>query len=131
MCVRHTRSADNKKTLWSKSKKLIRPPPPKSCPTTQMPNMFADDSFYPRVMRWGQNHEDDWWQPITTSQFAEYGFETAKIGDRATFWLNDDSYEVVIVGMVDKKGYQELAKVYGEFQMRDWQIDHLIRMRTI
>ena len=96
-----------------------------------MPNMFADDSFYPLVMRWGQNHEDDWWQPITASQFAEYGFENTKIGDRATFWLNDESYEVVIVGMVDKKGYQELAKVYGEFQMRNWQIDHLIRMRTI
>ena len=96
-----------------------------------MASMYADDSFYYPIIRWGQNNVDDWWQPLTAHQFTEYGFATTKIGDRATFWLNDEAYDVVVIGMLDKVGYQALAKVYGELPLRGWQIDHLIRMKSI
>jgi hypothetical protein len=98
----------------------------------EIPCIFADDSSYPLIKKWGKNIDRLWWHPISAKQFEMYGLNNVKVGERIRFILNKKSTgNVVFAGIAM---YEELKHFYGDMRVRlpyNAKIEYLVLVRKI
>jgi len=91
--------------------------------------LFANKNTYPIIMKWGTNTELEWYHPLTADQHKK--FSQVRVGDIMMFLNNMVPYEVIVDEMVSDAAYAELQSRFGPFQMNDYDITHVIRVRRI
>ena len=96
------------------------------------PRVFANESSYPLIKKWGKNIDRLWWHPISAKQFEMYGFNNAKVGERMHFILNGKSTGNVIFAGIAM--YEELKHFYGDMSVPlpyNAKIEYLVLVRKI
>jgi hypothetical protein len=91
-----------------------------------MPTLYATKESYPRILEWGQNTTEEWYHPVSRSQF--HSLSSVKEGDIIEFVLDGLSKEVKVLEVGKMCEYYLLKHVNGDFKMPDTCVENVIRV---
>jgi len=95
---------------------------------TRMSILYATQESYSRILEWGQNTTDDWYHPVSRSQFQN--LISLKEGDIIEFSLDGVSREVQVVEIGTIYGYPLLKHINGDFNI-SLLVDRVIRVKRV
>jgi len=98
--------------------------------TIMPPALYATRDTYAQVLQWGQNSSDEWYHPVSRSQFTQ-GLYLLKAGDTIEFILDGVSNEVQVVEVGTIYEYPLLKHVNGEFNLMNLRVDRVIRVKRV
>jgi hypothetical protein len=105
-------------------------PKRKFCTITRMSkSLYANKETYSRILEWGQNTSDEWYHPISRSQYQS--LTTVKEGDTIEFALDDVSSEVQVLEVGKIYEYPLLRHINGEFKINHLLVDRVIRVKRL
>jgi hypothetical protein len=92
-----------------------------------MNKIYADETSWPQIQKWGFNDSRCWYHPITNGQLKD-----TKYGDIINF-KNSGVVEVKVkvLGVYDEKESETLFGRYGRIVYKDWTFTRLIKVETI
>lgn len=90
--------------------------------------LYATQESYSRILEWGQNTTDDWYHPVSRSQFQN--LISLKEGDIIEFSLDGVSREVQVVEIGTIYGYPLLKHINGDFNI-SLLVDRVIRVKRV
>lgn len=92
--------------------------------------LYASKEEYANILEWGQNSSDEWYHPVSRSQFTK-GLASVKAGDTIEFILDGISKEVQVVEIGNIYDYPLLKHINGEFSLSGMRADRVIRVKRI
>lgn len=92
--------------------------------------LYASKEEYANILEWGQNSSDEWYHPVSRSQFTK-GLASVKAGDTIEFILDGISKEVQVVEIGNIYDYPLLKHINGEFSLSGMRADRVIRVKLI
>ena len=106
--------------------------PKRSLYTTTIMSMalYANKEEYACILEWGQNSSDEWYHPVSRSQFT-MGLSSIKPGDTIEFILDGVSTGVQVVEVGNIYDYPLLKHINGEFSLTGMRADRVIRVKRI
>jgi len=93
-----------------------------------MPTLYATKESYPRILEWGQNTSEEWYHPVSRSQFQS--LSSIKEGDIIEFVLDSVSKDVQVLEIGNIYDYPLLKHVNGDFKV-GFLVDRVIRVALI
>lgn len=90
--------------------------------------LYATKESYSRILEWGQNTTDDWYHPVSRSEFQK--LISLKEGDIIEFSLDGVSKEVQVVEIGTIYGYPLLKHINGDFNI-SLRVDRVIRVKRV
>ena len=94
------------------------------------PTLYATNDEYAQILQWGKNTSDEWYHPVSRSQFAQ-GLNSVNAGDTIKFALDGVSKNVQVVEIGHIYDYPLLRHVNGEFHLMNMRVDRVIRVKRI
>ena len=92
--------------------------------------LYASKEDYARILEWGQNSSNEWYHPVSRSQFTQ-GLSSVKPGDSIEFILDEISNCVQVVSIGTIYEYPLLRRVNGEFNLINMRTDRVIRVKRL
>ncbi len=92
--------------------------------------LYASKEEYACILEWGQNSSNEWYHPISRSQFTK-GLASIKPGDTIEFILDGVSTGVEVVEVGNIYDYPLLKHVNGEFSLTSMRADRIIRVKRV
>ena len=99
--------------------------------STIMPGaLYATNDTYTRILEWGQNSFDEWYHPVSRSEFAN-SLYLVNAGDTIEFILDGVSIRVQVLEIGEIYDYPLLKHVNGEFNLTHMRADRVIRIKRV
>lgn len=92
--------------------------------------LYASKEEYANILEWGQNSSDEWYHPVSRSQFTK-GLASIKAGNTIEFILDGVLTGVQVVEVGNIYDYPLLKHVNGEFSLSGMRADRVIRVKRI
>lgn len=92
--------------------------------------LYSTKDAYARILEWGQNSSDEWYHPVSRSQFAQ-GLNLVKAGDTIEFILDGVSKNIQILEVGNIYDYPLLRHVNGDFNLINIHVDRVIRVKRV
>lgn len=92
--------------------------------------LYASKEDYARILEWGQNSSNEWYHPVSRSQFTQ-GLSSVKAGDSIEFILDGISMGVQVVSIGTIYEYPLLRHVNGEFNLINMRADRVIYVKRV
>lgn len=93
-----------------------------------MPTLYATKESYSRILEWGQNTSEEWYHPVSRSQFQS--LSSIKEGDIIEFVLDGLSKGVQVLEVGKIYDYPLLKHVNGDFKV-GFLVDRVVRVAPI
>jgi hypothetical protein len=92
--------------------------------------LYINRDDYGRILEWGQNSSDEWYHPVSRSQFTQ-GLHLVKAGDIIEFILDGVSSNVQVVEVGTIYEYPLLRHANGDFNLTHMRADRVIRVKRV
>lgn len=96
---------------------------------TRMPTLYATKESYSRILEWGQNTSEEWYHPVSRSQFQS--LSSVKQGDIIEFVLDGVPKDIQVLEVGKMCEYYLLKHVNGDFKMPDTFVENVIRVGLV
>ena len=93
-----------------------------------MPTLYATKESYSRILEWGQNTSEDWYHPVSRSQFQS--ISSIKEGDVIDFVLDGLSNVVQVLEVGKIYDYYLVKHVNGDFKVH-FLVDRVVRVKRV
>lgn len=91
-----------------------------------MRTLYATKESYSRILEWGQNTYQEWYHPVSRSQFQN--LSSLKAGDLIEFVLDGVSNGVQVLEVGTLYDYPLLKHVNGDFKV-DLLVERVVRVK--
>ena len=91
--------------------------------------LYSTKDTYEQILQWGQNSSDEWYHPVSRSQFTR--LSTIKVGDIIPFILDGVSNNIQVVEVGNIFDYPLLRHTNGDFNLINMRVDRVIRVKRI
>ena len=92
--------------------------------------LYATKESYEHILRWGQNSTDEWYHPVSRSQFAQ-GLHSVNVGDQIEFILDGLTRGIQVLEIGTIYDYPLLKHVNGDFNISNLLVDRVIRVKGL
>lgn len=92
--------------------------------------LYTTRDDYTSILEWGQNSSDEWYHPVSRSQFTQ-GLHLVKGGDIIEFILDGVSSNVQVVEVGTIYEYPLLRHANGDFNLTHMRADRVIRVKRV
>ena len=93
-----------------------------------MRTLYATKESYSRILEWGQNTCQEWYHPVSRSQFQN--LSSLKAGDLIEFVLDGVSNGVQVLEVGTLYDYPLLKHVNGDFKV-DLLVERVVRVKRV
>ncbi len=91
--------------------------------------LYATKESYSRILEWGQNTPEEWYHPLSRSQFQV--LSSIHKGDVIEFVLDGVSKEVQVLEIGTFYDYPLLKHVNGDFKISDLLVERVVRVKLV
>ena len=92
--------------------------------------LYTNKDDYAHILEWGQNSSDEWYHPVSRSQFTQ-GLHLVKAGDVIEFILDGVSSNVQVVEVGTIYEYPLLKHANGDFNIMTMRVDRVIHIKRV
>ena len=97
---------------------------------TRMPStLYVTKESYSRILEWGQNTSEEWYHPVSRSQFQI--LSSIHEGDIIECVIDGLSKGVQVLEIGTIYGYPLLKHVNGDFKISDLLVDRVIHVKRV
>lgn len=91
--------------------------------------LYATKESYSRILEWGQNNSDEWYHPISRSQYQS--LTSVNEGDTIEFYLDGVCTPVQVLEVGKIYEYPLLRHINGEFRIYNLMVDRVFRVKRL